>query len=184
MGPGRLEARRADAAVLSSTRFLLDVVRRQTGVAYAHDDWSPVADLSLGFIARALGTTLEQADLPAGIQELGFPGYAGAPLLQISRSAPRQMQRLALRHGLAHVVAGELEGEQGREIRMMSSLHDWMAMEERRADLFALADLIPNRVLGGLTLGELEREIRQFAPLWPATRIADRGLLRMMLAAG
>jgi hypothetical protein len=43
------------------------------------------------------------------------------------------------------LVAGELEPEEGTEVRFMSSLLDCVTLEERRADLFALADLIPDR---------------------------------------
>ena len=72
----------------------------------------------------------------------------------------------------------------------MSSVLDFMAIEERRADLFALADLVPDRTLAELRgrryrFDELTRwlwcEIKRFAPAWSTVRVADRVGLRLAL---
>ncbi len=137
-----------------------------------------------------MGTLISHRDLGEGIQELGMPGYLGVPVIVVNRRLPWGTRRLALRHGLAHLVAGELEPEEGSQIRFMSSMFDYMTLEERRADLFAMADLIPDRELkerrvASYTEGELRRwvtgEVRRYAPEWPASRIEDRIALRMQL---
>ena len=72
----------------------------------------------------------------------------------------------------------------------MSSILDYMTLEERRADLFTLADLIPDRQLqtlqaSGYSVRELEHrvtcEIKRCTPTWPADRIADRRALRLSM---
>lgn len=180
----------AGRAVLDSTRMLIRAVRGQAGLAYADDTWSPLSDITLSLIARRLGTRLTQDDLGDGIQEIGIPGYVGAPVIVVNRAIAPGLRRLALRHGLAHLVAGELEPEQGGDVRFMSSIHDHMTLEERRADLFALADLIPDRQLmelqrSGYERSELERwvtcEILRYASSWPSERMEDRCGLRMAL---
>lgn len=170
-----------DGAVLSSTAVILTAVRRQTGLAYADDHWSPVADLTLEMIAHRLGAELGHAHLAAGVQEIGIPGYVGSPLIIVNRGIPAPYRSLALRHGLAHLVAGELEPGQGSDIRFMSNAQDWTSLEERRADLFALADLIPDR---GLRKDPdwIARAIVAYAPDWPMARLRDRVDLRLRLA--
>lgn len=168
--------------------MLLDWVGRQTNLAYADETWSPISDITLGIIARQMGAALVERELGADVQEMGIPGYLGPPVIAVNRSIAPGLKRLALRHGLAHLVAGELEPEEGAGVRFMSSVTDWMTLEERRADLFALADLVPDRVLTewrarGLALeAAVAREIRRYAPAWPAGRVGDRVALRLRLA--
>ena len=180
---GRSDSR----VVLASTRALLAALPRQTNLAYADDTWSPVGDHTLEQIARQLGSVIVVDDLGAGAQEIGIPGHFGPPTIAVNRRLPALERRFALRHGLAHLVAGELDGA---EVRFMSSVLDFMAIEERRADLFALADLVPDRTLlelerKGYTLDERARwlwcELKRFAPAWSTVRVADRVGLRLAL---
>lgn len=72
----------------------------------------------------------------------------------------------------------------------MSLITDYMTLEERRADLFALADLFPDPALDVLVSSgakqrsieaALRREVQVFAPAWPRDRLADRVRLRLAL---
>jgi hypothetical protein len=74
----------------------------------------------------------------------------------------------------------------------MSSIHDYFSMGERRADLFALADLIPDRDMTEVVrlerdpdgaLAWMRRQIEIFAA-WPADRVEDRARLRWSLFFG
>lgn len=177
-------------AVLASTRALIDWTRGQAGHCYADDHFSPISDLDLEIIARRFSCRLKVDVLPSGVQEVGIPGYMGNPTIVVSRDLPSGHRRLAARHGLAHLVAGELEGEHDSGVRFMSSVLDHMTLEERRADLFGLADLIPDRDLATIVRVEpspegarewMRHRIRELTPGWPEQRLEDRASLRWAL---
>jgi hypothetical protein len=175
--------------VVASTLALLARVRGQ-GLGYADHDWSPLSELDVELVARHFGARLRVAPLPDEIQELAVPGLAGPHTLRVNRHLPAPYRRLAMRHGLAHVVAGELEGDHDAGPRFLSSFQDYFSLEERRADLFALADLIPDRELVPAIraqpspLGALwwmVGQVQQFATGWPKDRLEDRARLRWEL---
>ena len=179
-----------DRAVVVSTRLLIARVREQAGLAYADDTWSPISDITLDIIARRLGGVIVQDELGANTQEVGVPGYFGPPTIVVNRRIRSGFRRLALRHGLAHLVAGELDVGQDSEVRFMSSVLDYDTLEERRADLFALADLIPDRQLDEVLLagrpvrelsGFVRTQVQLYAAEWPMRRIRDRTRLRLAL---
>lgn len=170
-----------DAAVVASTAALIAAVRRHSALAYADDNWSPVGDLTIGMIATTFGAELAQANLPATVQEIGIPSFGTPAIIVVNRAVSPTVRSLALRHGLAHLVAGELEAGEGADIRFMSSILDHMTLEERRADLFALADLIPDREVVGRSAEWLAGEISGYAPAWSADRLFDRTTLRLAL---
>lgn len=187
---GRLDA---NQLVLDSTRALVEWTRGQSGLGYADEHFSPISDLDLEGIARRMGCLLRVAPLQDGVQELALPGILGPPTITVNRSLPAPARRLALRHGLAHLIAGELEGEYDSGPRFMSSVHDYMAIEERRADLFALVDLIPDRDLEVAVrahpsplsaLWWMVGQIQQFTTEWPKDRLEDRARLRWELFFG
>lgn len=171
---------RSDLAVLSSTAALIDTMRRHTFLPYADDTWSPVSSPTVGLAAFRFGAALQESALPHGVQELAIPAYIGDPIVVVNQLLPPPMRALALRHGLAHLIAGELAPGVGAEIRFMSSMHDYTTLEERRADLFALADLLPEREMRN-DPDWLAAEISLFAPDWPADRLFDRAALRLAL---
>ncbi len=181
-----------DRQVLVSTRLLLARVRERSGLAYADDTWSPISDITLDILARQMGGMIVQEELGANTQEIGVPGYFGPPAIVVNRRIAAGFRRLALRHGLAHLAAGELDVGQESEVRFMSSILDYGTLEERRADLFALADLVPDRLidealLAGTPLRALPiwvaSEIRRYAAAWPDPRVRDRARLRVALYA-
>lgn len=103
--------------------------------------------------------------------------------MQLAKGQPYCERRFALRHGLAHVLAGHALERVWRQ--------EGPSLEESVADLFALADLIPNRLLAdrvdtwrlpeGRILAELMAEVLQFAPDWSPDKVLDRVRLRWAL---
>lgn len=179
-----------DLTVLASTRFLVNQMRRAVGVPYAEPGLSPVNDFWMQHAARHLNTVLEVRELPKGIYEIATPGYLGNAVIAIRKGLPTNEKRFALRHGLAHLVGGELDDCEAGQVRFMSSVMDLMSLEERRADLFALVDMIPDyRIaeipsegVADLELGVAAR-IRKLLPSWPEERVMDRARLRVLYFA-
>jgi len=176
--------------VVASARALLERARGQGGHCYADQDFSPISELDVEILAHRFGARIRVAPLPDEIQELAVPGIAGPHTLRINRDLPPAFRRLAMRHGLAHVIAGELEGDHDGGPRFLSSFQDWMSLEERRADLFALADLIPDRLLEAVVgahssplsaLWWMASQVQQFVPGWGKDRVEDRARLRWEL---
>jgi hypothetical protein len=90
----------------------------------------------------------------------------------------------ALRHQVAHVLAGNPSGA----VCLAAAGYERHA--ERLADLFALADAVPGRLIlevvgvrcsWGAVRGEIARCIAELAPAWPADRLQDRAGLRLRL---
>jgi hypothetical protein len=180
-----------DPALLVTTRFLLQQMERAVGVPYAQERWAPVGDQLVEMAARRMGTVLVDCDLPEGVYEMATPGYFGHAVIAIRKGLTTNERRLAIRHGLAHLLAGELDSCEGGQVRFMSSMVDVMSLEERRADLFALADMVPDWWLEEVaTKGEGELEvwaaewIRMLIPSWPGQRVQDRARLRVRLFRG
>ena len=97
--------------MVASARALLERARGQGGHCYADQDFSPISELDVEILAHRFGARIRVAPLPDEIQELAVPGIAGPHTLRINRDLPPAFRRLAMRHGLAHVIAGELEGD-------------------------------------------------------------------------
>lgn len=180
-----------DSALLASTRFLIDQMRRAIGVPYAEPGLSPVNDFWIQHAARHLNTLLEMRVLPKGIYEIATPGYMGNAVIAIRKGLPTNEKRVALRHGLAHLVGGELDDCEAGQVRFMSSMLDVMSLEERRADLFALADMVPDLWIAEVPstgYADLEywvaERIRVLLPSWPEERVKDRARLRVLLFGG
>jgi hypothetical protein len=186
----------ADRRVLVSTLKILDVVGAHSGHTYAHRDYSPTGSAWFRFVAESMGARLVERPLPDGMQEMALPGYFGRPRICVNsrlgggRPEFNAQRELARRHGLAHLVAGELGEEEGTAVRFMSSIFDWTSHSERTADTVALADLVSDggietALLEGLRLGQLPRwtmeRVRAIAPAWPRERVLDRAGLRVAL---
>lgn len=120
-----------------------------------------------------------------GARALTTPPIYGRYHIGVKADLSPPERRFALRHELAHVLAGDVE----EPIRMVD--RGYMTWAERAADLFALADLVPTsymRTLRGMRLRH--REIRddielqieeQWGPDWPTARLDDRAQLRLRL---
>lgn len=172
----------ADVLVLADVRRAV-AAARATGLAYADDDWSPISDITLEGLAGRAGIVISKRPLPPELFELVTPPTAGVYPMVLNRDHTWGCKRFALRHGLGHVLAGHVN-----EIAFMSTAGDYMAHEERVADLFALMDAIPDRVLAtlrdaGYSDSEVQRwvyaEIARWTGGWEPARIRDRVALRL-----
>jgi hypothetical protein len=113
-----------------------------------------------------------------------LPRCAGVYPILLNRESQRTDALLALRHELGHVLAGDADGV----IFMAAS--GCMTLQERAADLFALADLVPAgwiRWIRGERLPwrevarEVEDAVRGYAEEWTPERLEDRVRLRCTL---
>ena len=113
-----------------------------------------------------------------------LPRCAGVYPILLNREAERTDAQLALRHELAHVLAGDVEGV------IFLAAPGYMALPERAADLFALCDLVPAGWIrrmrrDGLRIREISSEvmdaIRGYAEDWDPERLQDRVRLRIAL---
>jgi hypothetical protein len=128
--------------------------------------------------------------LPAGLTRLPCRRISVLRSWSSTNTTTTGCHRFALRHGLAGLVASELDAGEASEIRFMSSILDHMTLEERRAYLFAL-DEYGRRLAGRCAVRlarsaervecELRRHARALAPEWPAARVRDRARLRLAL---
>ena len=155
------------------------------GVAYASDDWSPLSDITLGLLLKRAGVQWRYAALD-GLAEIVWPPVCGVYLLQLERAQPPAEKRLAVRHGLGHVLGGDVA-----DLAFSHDGHECFGHEERVADLFALVDLVPDRELAALraahyTFDEqrwwLTCELKRYASGWSDERIRDRVALRLAAA--
>ncbi len=169
------------SAVSDRVRQLVRECHR-LGILYASEDWSPLSDITLGLLLERAGIRWRYCDLEH-VGEIVWPPVCGVHLMQVNRQQSPGERRLAIRHGLAHVLAGDVA-----ELTFAREGHDWRGREETVADLFALVDLIPDRQLAelraaGYAPDELARwvycEIARYAPRWPTERIGARAQLRL-----
>jgi len=172
----------AYSAATSSTKRALEKAY-QLGVLYADDDWSPLSDLTLALLLKRAGVRWEYAPLD-GLCEIVTPPVCGIHLMLVEGSQTSAEKRFAVRHGLGHVLAGHVE-----EACFVRD-RDPFSHEERVADLFAFADLIPDRLLTELRKSKyrpweieywLTEEVRRYCPSWSFRRIVDRMNMLMPL---
>jgi len=152
------------------------------GVAY-NSEFSPLSDLTFALLLTRAGVRWRYAPLEGGICEIVWPPIYGVHLMQIDKHLTTAERRFAMRHGLAHVLDGHL-----RDLAPAADGGHWETYEEAVADLFALADLVPDHQLdtlvrAGAAHQELEASVRevsrQYAPEWPKERLAQRAFLRV-----
>jgi len=152
------------------------------GVAY-NSEFSPLSDLTFTLLLTRAGVRWRYAPLEGGICEIVWPPIYGVHLMQIDKHLTPGERRFAMRHGLAHVLDGHL-----RDLAPAADGGDWLTYEEAVADLFALADLMPDheldsRVQCGAERGDLEeavqQELRRYAPDWLQERVESRSILRI-----
>lgn len=172
-----------DALVLDATASTVAAARRF--LPWYAGDFSPVhADQLAHLLKRATCHLLVR---PFHSDALAFtlPPIRGAYILAVNRDASPADRVFAIRHELGHVLAGHVE-----EPTFLSE-DDYRSRQERVADLFALADLVPGWSLGMMRrrragwrriLAEIRREIDAgIAKSWPEERTQDRARLRLAL---
>src|SRR5690606_10874752 len=120
-----------------------------------------------------------------GVRAITIPPIAGRCHIGVKRDLSQDERAFALRHELAHVLAGDAD-------EPVAMVHrGYLTYAERLADLFALADLVPTSYLRSLRsiplrwneiredLAQMIRE--QWGADWPEARIDDRAALRLRL---
>lgn len=95
--------------------------------------------------------------------------------MQLERDQSPRDRAFAIRHGLGHVLGGHVA-----DFGYSAAADDWDCHEEAVADLFALADLLPDREMNA-DPEWLAGEISLLAPDWPHDRVFDRTALRLAL---
>lgn len=175
----------ADEDVLQA---VADAVRQLQRLGIGYDDlFSPLPDEAIDAALRRL--TIRASGHPLGTGdtaplELVTPPLYGRYLLLWSTDVDADRRRFALRHGIGHVAAGHVDTP-----RFLTADGDWMAPDERVADLFALADLVPFHHVGALKRGnswkvvraEIAALVRMHTLAWPAERVDDRAAMRVAL---
>lgn len=154
---------------------------RDLGILYADDDWSPLSDITMALLLERAGIHWQY--LPSeGLTEVVWPPVCGIHIMQLAKGQPYAERRFAIRHGLGHVLAGHAMERVWRQ--------EGPSQEEAVADLFALADLMPDRELAKLvddgmsetmTRAYLLGRILEYAPYWPTEKVLDRVNLRWAL---
>lgn len=156
----RLEPRYANGSCPATTREMAELLRRSTCRVYR-----------LRSQPRAKALTI--------------PPIAGEYAIGVRDDLSWSEHAFALRHELAHVLAGDVE----EPVRMVD--RGYLTQAERYADLFALADLVPASYLATLRRiripwaeirSDIEEQIRElWGPDWPHARVDDRAQLRLRL---
>lgn len=154
----------------------------ELGVLYADDDWSPLSDITLALLLERAGIRWRYIPME-GVTEVVWPPLHGIHIMHLRKGQPYAQRRFAARHGLAHVLAGHaLDNVWSRE--------GGPSQEERVADLFALADLMPDRELdpvmtSGMTASfiraHMMAQVLEFAPQWDPPKLIDSVNLRWAL---
>jgi Zn-dependent peptidase ImmA (M78 family) len=128
-------------------------------------------------------TDLVEMRIGAGVTGMALP-FDDGHLIALDSNCQRADQLFTIRHEFAHILAAEVEHA------LFLTSEDTMSFSERRADLFAVADLTPTRwvewMRGGgrpwkhLTL-EVKQAFRELTEGWSEQRLNDRAKLRVEL---
>jgi hypothetical protein len=166
---------------------LLAAAWRLVGSAREHEPayagpLSPLRTDQVAALLRRAGCHVEVFPFQSTAAAMVLPRAGGVYPVFVNRDADRVERTFALRHELAHVLAGDADGA------VFLSEQGWEAREERIADLFALADLVPGWWLAQLAEGgaraiaaEVAAAVAEFAEGWPRERGIDRARLRLRL---
>lgn len=176
----------ADHQVVTDVAHAIEGLQAR-GICYG-DIFSPMHLDGLRDVARRMTVTVKYASIGVRDLEAVASPVFGRYLMIVSSDVDDARRGFALRHGLGHVAAGHVTSISF--LRSLDERNDYMAREERVADLFALADLVPWCLLDDLrhartSWGALRqmlcRVIRTHTIDWPSERVLDRADLRLAL---
>jgi hypothetical protein len=130
-------------------------------------------------------TQLHEYPFQSGAVGMAIPWAGGAEhAILIDSAASRADYQFTIRHELAHVLAGEVS------TALFLSAADSMSFSERRADLYAVSDLVPAWLVRQLQGGrrpwahlrlEVQQAFRELTVGWSEERLRDRAGLRVAL---
>jgi hypothetical protein len=146
--------------------------------------YAPVRTDQVAALLTGAGCHVEVFPFQSSTVAMTLPKVAGVHPVLLNREADRTDRFFALRHEVAHVLAGDVDGA------VFLADEGFMNEPERIADLFALADLVPAWWIAGLRRGrtpwtrvqaEIAQAVAEYAAEWPPRRFADRASLRLRL---
>jgi hypothetical protein len=169
-----------DTAALAAALRLVGAARRwEPGYA---GPLAPARTDQISNLLAAAGCHVEVYAFQSDTVAMTLPRCAGVFPVLVNRGAERTDRFFALRHELAHVLAGDTDGA------VFLADEGYMAAPERAADLFALADLVPGWWIAELRRGrapwravtaEIALAVAEYAERWPEERRDDRARLRL-----
>lgn len=170
----------------SVIREVAEAIRRlqRRGIPYA-DIFSPLVDEKLAVSLRQAHILCRVDEMGNMEQELLTPPIFGRYVMTISKALDPRQRAFAMRHGFGHVMAGHVA-----EITFLSTSRSWLTHEERVADLFALADVIPFWLIEDLKRGMtgwrplrkwIHKTVGHHTVGWTDGRLDDRATLRIGL---
>ncbi len=168
--------------ILSVAARLVEDARGMVADYAGH--YAPLRTDQLSALLRGAGCHVEVFPFQSDTIAMTLPRCADAYPVLVNRSAERTDRLFAFRHEIAHVLAGDVEGA------VYLSDEGYMAMPERIADLFALADLVPGWWIADVRKGqtpwrrvkaEIALAVAEYAEAWPPDRLVDRVVLRLKL---
>lgn len=145
-------------------------------------DFAPIRTDQLAELLRARSCDLQVYPFSSSRTAMAAPAIDGVQPIFVNATAPRVDRQLAIRHEISHVTCGESG--------VFMSDDDFMTPHERRADLVALADLVPgwwirmvrrSRTPWRSVLHEIGVAISSWGEGWPEQRLRDRAQLRLDL---
>jgi hypothetical protein len=153
------------------------------GVGFGGVGRSGASTRDLAPIFRETRTRIKERDLLGIVAGVALPTAGGHKII-LDPARTRADRMFTIRHELAHILAGEVE------YAMFLTSEDTMSFSERRADLFAVADLTPTHWMGwvrgkrrpwrAVTL-EVVQAYRELTDGWSEQRLWDRARLRVLL---
>ena len=171
-----------EALILAVAGRLVEVARGV--VADYAGPYAPIRTDQLSALLRGAGCHVEVFPFQSDTIAMTLPRCAEVYPVLVNRNAERMDRAFAFRHEVAHVLAGDVEGA------VFLDDNGYMAMPERIADLFTLADLVPGWWITDVRKGqtpwwrvraEIACAIGEYAESWIPERLEDRAKLRLGL---
>jgi hypothetical protein len=167
-----------DRAIVTAAARL--IAQAQTISPHYASGATPASDEELKRLLSAYSCHVEQFVFRSSSPAMLLPPIQGTFPILLNLNADPAQRALTIRHELAHVMGGDVDGA------VFLADEGYMVASERVADLFALADLIPAGDLREIRPGAAAPEqvgaiIAAYAEGWPADRIRDRAGLRLLL---
>jgi hypothetical protein len=172
----------------SDDGVIVSVARLVAAARGLADDYggarAPVSPDQLRVLLAASGCHVEIFPFRSDAVGMTLPLFQGVHTVLVNGDSPGVDRWLALRHQVAHVLAGDQHGT------VCLARDGFHRHSERVADLFALADAVPGWWLTRVAQtsptwnavrGSVGRRVTQVAPAWPLERVHDRVDLRLRL---
>lgn len=170
-----------DQALLKTTAALI----RRSWALLDHTKFQPpLRSDQISQILLRTRTRLCEYQFRSGAVGMAIPWGANEHAILIDSSASRADYQFTIRHELAHVLAGEVSEA------LFLCAADTMSFSERRADLYAVADLVPGWLIRQLRGNrrpwlhvrlEVQQGFRERMGGWSEERLLDRADLRVLL---